>query len=100
MNISVPTLQLLVWIARRPRSYAETAEAWTAYASRVATYDAALAHGLVEIDSDRVVLTAAGAALLTSSIWRVACYADQNERDYRALEDAVTSGRVAAQHVA
>jgi Ca2+-binding RTX toxin-like protein len=73
MRVSVPTVQLLVWIARRPRSYAETAAAWMTFASRLATWEAARDGGLVEIDSDRVVLTSAGAALLTSSIWRAAC---------------------------
>jgi len=73
MSVSVPTFQLLVWIARRPRSYAETAAAWTAFASRRAAWQAARDGGLVEIDSGRVVLTEAGAELLTSLIWRAAC---------------------------
>src|SRR5262249_11533375 len=72
MSASVPTFQLLVWIARRPRSYAETAAAWMTYASRLATWQAARDAGLVEIDSDHVVLTAAGASLLTAAIWRAA----------------------------
>jgi len=73
MSVSVPTFQLLVWIARRARSYAETADAWMTVASRLATWQAALDDRLVEIDADRVVLTAAGAALLTAAIWRAAC---------------------------
>jgi hypothetical protein len=73
MSVSVPTFQLLVWIARRPRSYSETADAWMSVASRLATWKAARDDGLVEIDADRVVLTADGAALLTASIWRAAC---------------------------
>jgi hypothetical protein len=73
MSISVPTVQLLVWIARLPRSYAETAMTWLAFDSRRATWQAGVEDGLVEIDHNRVVLTAAGAALLARSIWRAAC---------------------------
>jgi len=75
MSISVPTVQLLVWIARRPRSYAEAADAWLAFPSRRATWEAAVEDELVEIDhdGDRIVLTTAGAAHVTQSIWRAAC---------------------------
>jgi hypothetical protein len=70
MTISVPTGRLFVWIARRPRSYAETpTPGWRS--TRAA--QAAVENGLVEIDRDRVVLTTAGAALLTQSAWRAAC---------------------------
>jgi hypothetical protein len=73
VSVSVPIFQLLVWIARQPRSYAETEAAWMTFASRLATWEAARERGLVEIDSERVLLTPAGAKLLTSAIWHAAC---------------------------
>src|SRR5262249_2723511 len=88
MGGSAPTFQLLAWIARRPRSYAETAAAWMTYASRLATWQAARDAGLVEIDSDRVVLTAAGAAQLTAAIWRAACGLEPEPETLRAREPA------------
>ena len=80
MSVPVPTFQLLVWIARRPRSSAEAVDAWMTVPSRRATWETAREDGRVEIGADRVVLTEAGAALLTTSIWRTVCGAGPERR--------------------
>jgi hypothetical protein len=66
-TVTAPTVQLLAWIAERPRSYAETIEAWKTTCPRLAVWEDALADGLVRIDRGRVLLTAAGKELLTDA---------------------------------
>ena len=67
------TLQLLAWIARRPRSYAETMDAWRSTCPRLTVWEDALADGLVDIrghcgggtsEQAGVMLTPRGRALL------------------------------------
>ncbi len=64
------TLQFLDWLAAKPRSYAETMEAWRSSCPRLSIWEDALGDGLVRIepgatrDASRVVLTAQGRALL------------------------------------
>jgi hypothetical protein len=66
------TRQFLAWVARRPRSYGETREAWRSTCPLNCAWEDALAADLVRLDggggrvSDRspVVLTARGRALL------------------------------------
>ena len=43
------TLQLLEWIAARPRSYAETMEAWRTSCPRLPVWEDAIDGGLVEV---------------------------------------------------
>jgi hypothetical protein len=62
---SAPTLELLAWISERPRSYAETMEAWTSHCPRLMVWDDAIADGLVAVGRDGVGLTAAGRASLS-----------------------------------
>ena len=64
---TAPTLQLLVWITERPRTYAETIDAWRSSCPRLTVWEDALADGLVRVDRGRVVVTDAGAALLESA---------------------------------
>ena len=65
---TAPTLELLAWISRRPRTYAETLEAWRSTCPRLSVWDDAVIEGLVRIERDgpasRVTLTASGRALL------------------------------------
>jgi hypothetical protein len=63
--VTAHTAQLLLWIAERPRSYAETIEVWKTSCPRLALWEDALADDLVRLDSRRVLLTAAGRELLT-----------------------------------
>ena len=72
--MNAPTLQLLTWIADRPRSYAETMEAWRSTCPRLSIWEDALGDDLVRLENGagglsecRVVLTAQGRALLTSA---------------------------------
>ncbi len=65
-TVTAPTVQMLVWIAEQPRSYAETIEVWKTSCPRLAVWEDALADDLVRIDRGRVLLTAAGRELLTA----------------------------------
>jgi hypothetical protein len=62
--IGAPTLQLLGWIAERPRGYRETVEVWKTSCPRLSTWEDALADGLVRVEGGRVGLTESGAGLL------------------------------------
>ena len=64
---TAPTRQLLAWILERPRTYAETIEAWRSSCPRLTVWEDALADGLVRVERGRVVVTAAGTALLESA---------------------------------
>ena len=66
-TLSASTLELLVWISERPRSYAETMEAWTSHCPRLMVWDDAIADGLVAVGRDGVGLTVAGRAALLSA---------------------------------
>ena len=65
-------LELLSWVAARPRTYGETMEAWRTSCPRMSTWEDATLGGLVEVSSDgnggvsgsSVRLTPAGRALL------------------------------------
>ena len=46
------TVQLLEWIAARPRSYAETMEAWRTSCPRLPVWEDAIDGGLVEVVSN------------------------------------------------
>jgi hypothetical protein len=70
------TLQLLAWIAARPRTYAETMEAWRTTCPRLTIWEDAVSDGLVTVDGaasmqdGRVRLTDSGRALLAASLER------------------------------
>jgi hypothetical protein len=63
-TFGAPTLELLTWISERPRSYAETMEAWTSHCPRLTVWEDAIADGLVAVGRDGVLLTAHGRAAL------------------------------------
>jgi len=65
-TVSAATVQLLVWIAERSRSYAETIEVWKTSCPRLSVWEDALAEDLVRIERGCVLLTAAGGELLTT----------------------------------
>ena len=67
-TLSAPTLELLAWISERPRSYAETMEAWTSHCPRLTVWEDAIADGLVEIGRNGVALSAGGRAVLVSPV--------------------------------
>jgi hypothetical protein len=68
--VSLLMLQFLDWIASRPRTYAETMEAWRSSCPRQTVWEDALLESLIQIESDgllrqsKVVLTSRGQALL------------------------------------
>ena len=70
------TLQLLAWIAARPRTYAETMEAWRTTCPRLTIWEDAVSDGLVTVDGadsmqeGRVRLTDSARALLAASLER------------------------------
>ena len=70
------TLQLLAWIAARPRTYGETMEAWRTTCPRLTIWEDAVSDGLVTVDGadsmqdGRVRLTDSGRALLAASLER------------------------------
>ena len=56
---------MLAWLAERPRSYAETMEAWRTSCPRLAIWEDARCEDLVAVGPS-VTLTAQGVALLAS----------------------------------
>lgn len=52
--------QLLVWLDERPRTYAETMDAWRSSCPRLSTWEDALSEGLVRVHAGTVELTDAG----------------------------------------
>jgi len=72
MATSALTMQLLVWIAARPRSYQDTMEAWRTTCPRLTIWEDAVGDGLVFVDSaesmkDALLLTESGRALLQAT---------------------------------
>jgi hypothetical protein len=67
---SLIMLQFLAWVADRPRTYAETMEAWRSTCPRLSVWEDAIIGGLVRIDNDLgrgVTLTPCGRALLQTT---------------------------------
>jgi hypothetical protein len=64
------TLQLLAWIADRPRTYADTMTAWRSSCPRLTIWEDACDDGLIRIergqtrDKSTVILTASGKTML------------------------------------
>jgi hypothetical protein len=64
-------LNLLDWVAARPRTYADTIDAWRTSCPRLSVWDDAVIDGLIRTSRQNggeptVELTAAGRALLDS----------------------------------
>jgi hypothetical protein len=68
--VSPSMLEFLTWISDRPRTYAETMEAWRSTCPRHTVWEDALTDGLVEVESGHTLaqfavrLTPRGRALL------------------------------------
>jgi len=54
--------ELLDWVAERPRSYAETIDAWRSSCPRLTVWEDAIVEGLVEVRGGRVRLARRGHA--------------------------------------
>jgi hypothetical protein len=75
---SAAVVELLAWIAARPRTYAETMEAWRTSCPRLSTWEDASLGGLVELSSSHdggasasiVSLTSSGRAILDEMVER------------------------------
>jgi len=52
--------QLLAWIDERPRTYAETMDAWRTSCPRLSIWEDAIDEGLLRREGENVVLTEAG----------------------------------------
>jgi hypothetical protein len=52
--------ELLDWVDRRPRTYAEAMEAWTSNCPRHPAWDDALSEGLIQVVKGEVSLTPLG----------------------------------------
>jgi hypothetical protein len=73
--VNAPTRELLTWVARVPRTYAETMEAWRSSCPRFTVWEDALEADLVRIERGvgtrtgeaRVTLTPRGHAVLAES---------------------------------
>ena len=63
-TVTALTVQLLAWVAERPRTYAETIEAWKTSCPRLAVWEDALTDDLVRVEHGRVALTAMGTETL------------------------------------
>ena len=64
---SLIMIQFLAWVADRPRTYAQTMEAWRSTCPRLSVWEDAIIDGLVRIENgaDRAVsLTRRGRAVL------------------------------------
>jgi len=67
---SLIMVQFLAWVADRPRSYAQTMEAWRSTCPRLSVWEDAVIDGLVRIENDpqrTVDLTERGRAVLETA---------------------------------
>jgi len=65
--VTASALELLTWVAERPRTYRETMEAWTTHCPRLTVWEDALGDGLIAVSGRMVALTNVGRAALSSS---------------------------------
>ena len=69
-SVSLLMIEFLSWVSSRPRTYAETMEAWRSHCPRQTIWEDAQIEGLVQLEGAgntnerRVVLTEQGRALL------------------------------------
>jgi hypothetical protein len=73
--VNAPTRDLLAWVGRGPRTYADAMEAWRSTCPRFTVWEDALDAGLIQIERGggmrfgeaRVTLTPRGHAVLAGS---------------------------------
>jgi hypothetical protein len=58
-------LELLRWVAERPRTYDETIDVWGSHCPRLTTWEDAIDERLLRVDGGRVVLTDSGRELVS-----------------------------------
>jgi hypothetical protein len=61
------TTQMLAWLDERPRSYADTLDAWKTSCPRLSIWEDALADRLIRVEAGAVVLTHAGRVVLADA---------------------------------
>jgi hypothetical protein len=69
-SASLIMIQFLAWVADRPRTYAQTMEAWRSTCPRLSVWEDAIIDGLVCIENDAnraVSLTPRGRAVLAKA---------------------------------
>lgn len=66
-STNLPCIEFLRWLSARPRSYAETMEAWRTSCPKLSVWEDALADGLIALDGPMVRLTERGKALLATA---------------------------------
>jgi hypothetical protein len=60
------THDLLAWIAKEPRTYRETIEAWRTSCPRLSIWEDAVGEGLIQIRAGNVALTPRGGLILAA----------------------------------
>ncbi|HEV3159344.1 MAG TPA: hypothetical protein VGZ89_05115 [Xanthobacteraceae bacterium] len=84
---SLIMVQFLAWVADRPRSYAETMDAWRTSCPRLSVWEDAVIADLVRLESEggrAVKLTEHGAAVLRQAQSRQTAPAARTERKRQA----------------
>jgi hypothetical protein len=61
---AAPVLELLAWVAERPRTYAEAMDAWRSHCPRLTVWEDALLAGLIQVTGSEVALTSLGETAL------------------------------------
>ena len=64
---NLPMIEFLRWLSVRPRTYAETMDAWRTSCPRLSVWEDALADQLIALDGPAVRLTERGNIVLTLS---------------------------------
>ena len=92
---SLIMIQFLSWVADRPRSYAQTMEAWRTSCPRLSVWEDAVIEDLVRVDGGHgaVTLTPGGHALLRKSQAGQARAAASSERRRHARSRPVAAHR-------
>ena len=63
-SANLARIEFLRWLSARPRSYAETMDAWRTSCPKLSLWEDALADELIAVDGSVVRLTERGKALL------------------------------------
>jgi hypothetical protein len=94
---SLIMIQFLSWVADRPRTYAQTMEAWRTTCPRLSVWEDAVIDDLVRIDGElrAVSLTPRGHAVLRKSlVGKYSAGASDRTRRTRSRQAAVLRQRV------